>query len=578
MLVFGDHMRVRDPRSVVRELGRLLPDLTTRPAGLARHAALVGAFIEASELAQGIADAEAAAVGLDSRRLVTDLSMSLLIELAHDIAASWTSNFTEPPTVPRSLEALTRVPLPAFVRMRRAEGYAYYAVYPEAYLLAATAARLARPGPRRVIGIRSIGTGLAAIVATAMEAPLPITVRPTGDPFRRELAIAPELATEWTADPLATISIVDEGPGLSGSSFGAVSDALDERGVTRIECFPSHAGELGPFAAVRHRERWARVPRHVIDVDTLLVHTTSPAHSLATWISDLVGPLTSPLEDISAGAWREHRYADEHAWPPSVTYQERRKWLARTTNGDWVAKFVGLGRSGERALARARTLQSAGFTPEVAGLCHGFLIERWLGDAATLDPKQFDRRQLVETVASYLGFRCRSFPAAERGASLSKLLEMARKNITLALGARVASIVDRWSGNVTSLELAVRPIEIDGRLHAWEWLVRRGELIKTDGLDHHAAHDLIGCQDVTWDIAGASVELGLSAAEEKRLASMVAEVGERACDPDLLELARPCYLAFQLGRHALAIDTADTREAMRLRAMVDRYAALIAKC
>jgi hypothetical protein len=131
-----------------------------------------------------------------------------------------------------------------------------------------------------------------------------------------------------------------------------------------------------------------------------------------------------------------------------------------------------------------------------------------------------------------------------------------------------------------AVELAprVHRIEIDGRLHAWEWLVRDdGALIKADALDHHAAHDLVGCQDLTWDLAGAAVELGLSAAEQQRLAAIAGETAGRAVDPELLAFARPCYLAFQLGRHALGRGwTAGDGEAARLEAAVDRYAAQLA--
>lgn len=579
MLVFGEHLRVRDPRSVVRELAFLLPDIAARPPGLARHAALVGAFIEASELTQALADAESAAVGFDGRGLISDLAMALLIELAHDIAASWASGFTEASTVPSALSALARLPLPAFARMRRAEGHALYAVYPEAYLVAAAAARTARPGPRRVIGVRCIGTGLAAMVATATEAPLPVTVRTTGDPYRRQVVVTPELAREWTDDPTATVAIVDEGPGLSGSSFGAVGDMLEQHGVTRIECFASHAGELGPFALPRHRERWRKTPRYVVDVDRLIVHTTASVHALARWVAELVGPLVAPLDDVSAGAWRERRFGEAEAWPPSVIHHERRKWLAHTAHATWLVKFVGLGRTGERALARARTLHAARLGPEIAGLCHGFLIQRWLDEAPPLDLRRYaERGHLVDQVGRYLGFRARAFPASERGASLSRLLEMARRNVTLALGARTAARLDRWESRLPNLERSVQPIEIDGRLHAWEWLTRPDDtLVKTDGLDHHAGHDLVGCQDVTWDLAGAAVELALSVPEQKRLATVVTSASGRTHDPELLALMRPCYLAFQLGWHAVAIDTVDTAEATRLRIMVDHYATLLKK-
>ena len=502
--------------------------------------------------------------------------MSVLVGLAHDIAASWGSEFTSPPAGAARLAAFSSVPLPSFVRMRRAEGYAFYAVYPEAYLLAATAARAAAPGNRQVIGIRDIGTGLAAIVAAATGAPLPVTVRTTGDPYLPRIAVAPQLAAEWTRDPDATIAIVDQGPGLTGSAFGAVGDALERQGVTRIECFASHAGELGAMACARHRERWARTPRYVVDVDTLLVHTRCPAQALSSWIAELVGPLLAPLEDLSAGAWRAYRFAADRSWPASVTYQERRKWLARTSSGTWIAKFVGLGRSGDRALARARSLYLGRFTPEVAGLRHGFLVERWLGEATPLDLRRCDRPRLVDHVGRYLGFRARALPASDRGASLARLVEMARGNATHAIGGGMAARLDRWGPHLSTLERSIRPVEIDGRLHAWEWLVHPdGTITKTDALDHHAGHDLVGCQDIAWDLAGAAIELGLTPAEEKRLLLVVSDIASRSIDEDLLRLMRTCYLAFQFGRHAIAIDTADAAEGARLQIIVDRYARLL---
>src|ERR671921_253291 len=117
----------------------------------------------------------------------------------------------------------------------------------------------ARPLGRKiqVIGIRSIGTGLAAMVATGLRAPAPVTVRPVGHPFRRELALSPELAAALRAEREARFAVVDEGPGLSGSSFGAVADFLEDQRVTpgRICFFPSHIGDLGPQASPRHRAR-----------------------------------------------------------------------------------------------------------------------------------------------------------------------------------------------------------------------------------------------------------------------------------------------------------------------------------
>jgi hypothetical protein len=586
MRVYGDQVRALDPRTAARALEAGLGAIDAMPPGLARHAALVGAFVEAGELVQGLTDDACAA--LDARTAVGNAGMRVLVVIAKAIDASWASGQVHDQAHGRvdkvmhavgcgastraartALAVLAAHSLPEVIEARHAEGYAFYALYPEAYL---AAARIAPPGPRHVIGIRSIGVGLAALLAAALGARLPATVRPRGDPFRRRLDVAPALVAEWTSGGAARVAVADEGPGLSGSSFGVVIDRLEDAGVPldRIECFPSHAGELGPAASTRHRERWARVSRYVVDVDALLLGNGT----LARWIAGLVGPLRRPLEDISAGRWRAKHFGSEADWPACVVHQERRKLLAHTRDAVWLARFVGLGRDGDRALARARTLHAAGFTPEVAGLCHGFLVERWIS-AAPLVVARLDRagrRRMVERVGRYLGFRAREFPAAkDSGASLDDLAEMVRHNAALALGAAPA-----LRGSPAALAARVRRVEIDGRLHAWEWLVRGdGVLVKADALDHHAAHDLVGCQDIAWDLAGAAVELGLSTVEQASLVAVTEETSDRAVDPDLLAFARPCYLAFQLGRHALAKAAGDD-EAARLEAAVARYAAALA--
>jgi hypothetical protein len=201
-------------------------------------------------------------------------------------------------------------------------------------------------------------------------------------------------------------------------------------------------------------------------------------------------------------------------------------------------------------------LAAAGFTPEVAGLCHGFLVERWRDDLAPLDLRTAPRAALCEQVGRYLGFRARAFPADAPGADRAALVEMIRVNA---------------GRDVRAPDTPARPIAIDGRLHAWEWLVdpRTGALVKCDAHDHHASHDLIGCQDLAWDVAGATIELGLSPDEERRLIAAT----EHAVDPAWLAFARVAYLAFQRGRHAIH---AHGPEAARLTAAADRYARALA--
>jgi hypothetical protein len=576
MFVWGDQVRLESPHETLGQVWEALQQLARSPAGIECHAALVAVLIEAGELVQGLADARSLEAGCETGSAVEIAAMALLARVASAVRASWESGFARPGALPEEeIRALGAAPLPGVVRIKRAEGFALYSLYPESYLEAATA--LTAVQPVRVIGIRSIGAPLAALVASVLRAPPPVTVRPVGDPPCRRVVMSDELAAGLLADRgSARFAVVDEGPGLSGSSFGAVADFLEDRGVApdRIHFFASHRGPLArSSSSPRHRRRWVQAARHAVDLGDLLLHAPRrPEHRLEHWVADLVGEPEAPLEEISGGRWRSLRYAREADWPPSNLHLERRKFLLRASGGGiWLLKFVGLGREGARKLARARALHAAGFAAGVAGYRHGFLVEHWLGDLPSLDRGFGDRDRLVAQVGRYLGFRARRFPAAEpgRGAPLARLLEMARFNAALALGEQLARQLDRWAPALDRLERRVRRIETDNRPHAWEWLLTEdGHLLKTDALDHHAGHDLVGCQDVAWDIVGVAVELGLSRPERDRLCGVVEAESGRLVDPELLALLAPCYLALQLGDRGLATEIVAgcAAEVERLRA------------
>jgi hypothetical protein len=579
VLFYGDHTRTEDGRAKLAGVARALREAEAMPAGIARHGALVAAFIEAGELTQGVADADfAARGGCDGRSPAGGAALALLTRLAAAVRASWDSGFARPGSVvpAGAFAALGALRLPETLRTKRAEGFAFYALYPEAYLAAARSSGLPPGGAVKAIGIRSIGAALGALVAAALEAPPPVTLRPVGHPFRRGLSLDAELEAELLADPAAAFAVADEGPGLSGSSFGAVADFLQDRGVDpgRVHFFPSHGGEPGPQASPRHRARWAGARRHVVEFDALA------KHRLPSWVEDLVGAPEGPLEEVSGGGWRRHRHPRGTGdWPPVNAQMERRKFLLRARGGGtWLLKFAGLGHEGERKLERARALHGAGFAPAAAGFRHGFLVEEWINGALPLRPGGHGvaARRLAERVGRYLGFRARRFPAGEGGgASLAALRGMARHNVGEGMGEDWARRLDLRTAGLEGFEPRLRRVETDNRLHAWEWLaLPDGRLLKTDALDHHAAHDLVGCQDVAWDVAGASCELDLEGERDALLAAVEREAG-RAVEPGLVQALAPCYLAFQLGAATMAAQVAAPDEAARLRAEAERYAGLL---
>ena len=253
MLVYGDMESVETLGDKQALIQNLLLEAGRLPPGIRRHEALVRAFIHASELIQSLIDAEFHEHGFDQASSLHETGMKCLSVLAQAVSRSWQTGFGSDPLPSIPFEKLPGFDPARTIRTKQAEGYAFYAVYPESYL---EAARNSGLGPdTQVIGIRSIGAGLSALVAAALGAPRPFIVRPVGHPFGREVRVDPALTDRMASDRRRAFAIVDEGPGLSGSSFGAVADWLEEAGIPRerIHFFPSHAGDIGPKASNPHR-------------------------------------------------------------------------------------------------------------------------------------------------------------------------------------------------------------------------------------------------------------------------------------------------------------------------------------
>ncbi|HEX9307360.1 MAG TPA: hypothetical protein VF894_07715 [Anaeromyxobacter sp.] len=574
MRFFADRERTVPARAAAEELAGFLREAAALAPGPLRHGALAAVLVRAGELAQGIADAERASAGADRAGPGERAAMAATLGCARGLWASWrTGGAIEIPGAAWAA-GLSAVPLPDAIQVRPAEGFALYGVYPETYAAAARALA----GDTTVLGVRSIGTALAAMVAAGAGARcLPVTVRPVGDPFRREVRIAPALAARLVrgAGPFA---VADEGPGLSGSSFVAAAEALSRLGVDqdRVRLFPSHPGPPGAAADPRTRAAYERLARHHVPFEALFLGDGPLA--LGRLAEDLVGPSDGPPRDLSAGAWRGAVFGPhDRRWPPSQGWRERRKFLVDAGGRSWLARFVGIGEGGERALRRARVLAAVGLVPAPAGLRHGFLVEPFLADALPLEVAgSFPRAALLAAVRRHLCFVAARFPAADgEGAPPQVLAEVAIENAREALGARAAEEIAALAGRMLP-EVArdARPVEVDGKLQPWEWLVRPGgEILKADALDHHRDHALVGCQDALWDVAGATVELDLSPDERARLARAVRAAAPGAA-PRCLPFYEAAYAAFEVGRWTLAAADPglDEGERSRRRGQVGRLA------
>jgi hypothetical protein len=464
------------------------------------------------------------------------------------------------------LDEVGRGPLPATVRPKVPEGYAYYALYPETYLAAAERWARDKGGGRAVvvIGVRSIGTSLAAVVAAALESEgVPVsslTLRPRGHPFDRRPVLTPDLAAGLRARAGDShFLVVDEGPGLSASSLTGTADVLGALGVPdrRVTLFPSHLPDPAGFVSESARERW---PRH------------GKAHAPFETVFPAGTPWGAEARDLSAGGWRGLLYADERAWPAVHPWHERRKYLAEAGDGTAVLhRFAGLGGHGARACRRATALAEAGLTPPVLGLSRGFLGQAWVGGARPLTRRDAGPAFLA-FAATYLGHLGRHHATGE-AANNRQLIEMLRVNVLEELGASWPNSINGLKRHNTSMS-EVLAVAVDGRMLPHEWLLTpTGTYLKTDAIDHHADHFFPGpAADIAWDIAGLAAEFGLP---DRTVANLAAAVGAAVGDPALaarLPFHAAAYTAFRLGYVRLAAVTlAGTADGARMGRLARRY-------
>ncbi|HYD27225.1 hypothetical protein [Brevundimonas sp.] len=553
MIVYGDHQQVEGFDAARAGLVARRAALSRLPTGLQRHAALITLHIEAGRLAQAVAD-DAFDPEAGDRPTASDHAwMAWLTDCARCVVVSWDDGCSGRPLPP----PLPATPAPARpLRLKVPEGYAFYGLYPESYIAAARTLPW-QGGVVRVVGLRSIGTSLSAVVAAALDAPPPMSLRPIGHPFRRSARAGREALERFLRGGSAFV-VVDEGPGLSGSSFAAAARLLMAHGVTsdRIVFMPGHGGAPGPAADAAIRSIWRSVQ----------VRPSVPISdpTVAGWAGSLLPAQPTGFEDLSLGKWRARRFASPRAWPAIDNRSDRRKLLVHEPARSWVARFAGLGAAGERKLARAETLANMGLTPRPAGLAHGFLIQEWIAPTRALAPPG------PEVVGRYIAAR-RDLPlGASAGADLATLRAMALANTTEALGADVAARLANRLIPTEALARERRPIAIDGAFQPWKW-VWHERWLKTDALDHDADHDLIGPQDLAWDVAGALFELNYSARSRSRLLDAL---GSARPGEAMMDFMTPCYLAFRLGAQRLAAEgrPAGSAERRRNEAAALRYA------
>jgi hypothetical protein len=507
LLVFRDGRRALNGRELLCGLSRQvdfvlsLSDFTSQFA----RDEVIDALLRAGELECALADQEGCAEQWRALAKVTDA-------LADALVAERRPNF--PPGI---LDNVGEISVPEKLHLSVPEGFCYYALHPLDYADLLHEHRTDSCAAA-IIGIRSIGTTLSAVVRARFEqhgTPASrITVRPNGHPFDRKLS-ADEHLCGWIGEQSqrdARFYIVDEGPGLSGSSFLAVAEALVEAGVShdRIVLLPSSNPNLEALIAPNAAARWVRFrtfplrPTRYIPADASL--------------------------HIGGGEWRKHVFASEAEWPAVWSWTERQKYFS--SDGARIFRFDGHGHYGKAVRQRSATLVSHDWGPETGSAGDGFSVSPWI----TGNRPNIADRKIVIQLARYCAFRAQHF--AHELASASSLEEMTRINLERAIG------VSR------SVTLPIeRPVITDSHMMPHEWIVSpSGRLLKLDAATHGDDHFYPGPADIAWDLAGAIVEWKL----DSEAADLLVEGYVRSSGDQIVRRLPGYLLAYCVFRLAFA--------------------------
>ena len=545
MLVYGDASFEADVAQLTESI-RLRVTRQRRPTLDQTRAVLVAA----GQLEQALEDAPGPPV--PEIRTLTRVAAEAFVRVSSGLAS--------PDRGPELLWILGRVEAAVGarqVRVRVPEGFAWYALYPDAYAQTASGwLRALAPGTRvLVIGLRSIGTSLAAVVSAVLRAhgveARDITLRPEGPPFERRACLPSSLAA------VDRVVVVDEGPGLSGSSMVAVARALLDAGLGEqsISFFPGHGNGPGPMGTREARALWGRIQYYVTPLERVRLGQEALLDVLKGLAAAVLGEaVDGEPRDIGAGHWQSEAGAASgrtHALAPPF---EQPKYLVRGKSGEAVLlKYAGIAAAApgddgcltlaERTCARLGRLADRGLTVAPQACAHGWLAIPWLhgrplqrsdADASTIE-------RIGRFIASASGPR---LGCDERTRSLERLAAILTTNVPELLGPdRVELPLQSVRAELASgLEL---PSYGDGRLAPHEWVrTPDGQILKVDAGGHEQDHTIVGPQSILWDIAGAIVEWDLS--EESSIA-LVSAAGFPRMPMQVLSCYGAAYAAFRGG-------------------------------
>lgn len=424
---------------------------------------------------------------------------------------------------------------PVEVDVRVPEGYAFYALYPEQYAAAAAewAAGRDRRGKVLVVGIRTIGTSLSAVVRAALQRlgfeAERVTVRPAGHPFERAVELP------FTRTEAVHAIVVDEGPGLSGSSMAAAAEALVRMGVPEpaITFFTAHGGLPGRFASETVRGVWRRVARLSAGTREPVWDGLRLSEALASATMDLASGIpVAEVENLGQAPFGRPRL---------------RVRLADGTA--WVWKFYGLAAADWRGtpvdLGACERIDPGSHQSRPDKILHGWLASRWVeGRHIT---SEYRSLILNQRLGRHIRQRAEEpLRPEEHLQALERLRQMLHVNLREGLAPPEAT---RLLVEADRIQVpAGLPTAGDYRMGPEHWICTpHNVLVKVSG-GRVIDHTLVGRQPFLWDLAGAAVEWELTPREQHQ----VAFVAGFPFDPGALRFYQVAYAAFRMGQCVIA--------------------------
>jgi hypothetical protein len=499
--------------------------------------ALISLLLRAGDLETALSDAPAtiAVCGLASR--LTNLFADALVQSDSTVSTGdsrW--------VVSSALPILDEIHYAGLLSVGIPEGFAYYAIHPLDYSDLIARVKVGA-SPALVVGVRSIGATLSAVVAAKLRqldfAAERVTVRPVGRPYDRTCRFEPtqRKAVERSLADGAEFFVCDEGPGRSGSSLLSVAEALEREGVPRssIVILCAYEPDANRLCAPDAVQRWGRFRVAAAGLTRRL-----PADS---------------EEYLGGGAWRRNLITYVERWPAVWPEMERLRY--GSSDGAALLTFEGHGQYGAAVRTRNQALSDAGFGPAYLGQEAGF-GRKPIQQGASVSSRECTA-DLLTHLARYCAWRAREF--AVTAADTSELETMVRANYEREFG------VPQGIGLLVEM-----PTVCDTRMMPHEWLhTHSGRWLKLDAAIHGDDHFFPGPCDIAWDLAGIVVEWELShSAREFLLAEYRQASGDDAASRIVAyEMA---YNTFRMAWSKMAgASTGDRDEELRLSREYRRY-------